>query len=453
MNFSLLLWVVSVVLWNAVDVYGQELDDNSPLIAASNDGNTNEVHALLSQGYNPNVRNGAGWTPLISAVNSHNLQLVQMLLEAGAWINEPENDGWTPIIFATFRGQEAIVDLLLQFNANPFQVNDMGVSAFTLANEKALGNVLDMIERYRIRREGIEAQNERLLEGSITGDYEIVGNALDSGAEVNVANINGYTPLIAASRGGWVDCVRFLLERGANVHFKEKDGWTALTFASATGNFDIVNLLLEAGADVLHISKNDITIPGPALMNGHNELAMYLTNQAIPEAMRVGDGRRLLELIESGGNVDAKNIAGWTPLIYFTSVRDAHGIERLLAAGANVNEIENDGWSAVMFAAALGDTHIIKTLLEHGADPELIAKDGKSAMQIAEDGNIPEVSTLLAAFTTKHSEPEKLDSSHVSRDRTSLETKARIQAQKEARKESSSEEKESSGGFFGFMGF
>ena len=450
---SLLIWSAALVFLFS-GIFSQELDNNSPLIGASNDGNVEDVHALLTQGYNPNVRNDAGWTPLISAVNANNPQLVQMLIESGAWINEPENDGWSPIFFATFKEQENIVDLLLHFNANPFQENKLGVSAFSLASERALGNVLDMIERYRIRREGVEVQNERLLEGGITGDYDIVRNALDEGAEVNVANVNGYTPLIAASRGGWIDCVKLLLERGANVHAKEQDGWSALTFASATGNFDIVNVLLEAGAVVLHISHNGITIPGPALMNGHNELAMYLTNEAIPEAMRIGDGSRLLDLVESGGNVNAKNLAGWTPLIYFVSSKDVNGIERTLIAGANVDEVENDGWTPLMFAAAMGNAEVTKTLLDHGADPKLKALDGKTALQRAEDGNFGEVSTMISnRAATLQDNPEKYHGIKSGKGRASMESNARAQAEKEAAEEVTNEKNQPSGGFFGFMGF
>jgi len=125
----------------------------------------------------------------------------------------------------------------------------------------------------------------------------------------------------------------------------------------------MVNALLLSGADILLMTRNGISIPGAALISGHNDLAMYLINVAIPEAIRVGDSNRILELVESGGNPNAVTSMGWTPLIYMVSGRDYSGAERLLHSGANVNAVENDGWSALLFAVTLGDEVHTRSLL------------------------------------------------------------------------------------------
>lgn len=77
----------------------------------------------------------------------------------------------------------------------------IGVSAFSIANERGMKDVLGSIEIYQQRRELIETQNEHLLSAAISGSYDDIRRALGDGAEVNVANMKGYTPLIAASRG------------------------------------------------------------------------------------------------------------------------------------------------------------------------------------------------------------------------------------------------------------
>jgi ankyrin repeat protein len=84
-------------------------------------------------------------------------------------------------------------------------------------------------------------------------------------------------------------------------------------------------------------------------MNGDTDLAMYLTNLALIEAIRVDDASRLLDLVDSGGNPNTKNPMGWTPLIYMTSRRDPRSVRRIIAAGANANIAENDGWYLSFF--------------------------------------------------------------------------------------------------------
>jgi ankyrin repeat protein len=70
----------------------------------------------------------------------------------------------------------------------------------------------------------------------------LIGN----GANVNVTNNNGATPLMLASEFGHTGMVRSLLAHGANVHLKANDGQTALSWAS--GADEIARMLRGAGA-------------------------------------------------------------------------------------------------------------------------------------------------------------------------------------------------------------
>lgn len=59
---------------------------------------------------------------------------------------------------------------------------------------------------------------------------------LQSGAELEEPNDEGYTPLMEASREGHYDVVELLLNRGANVNAKIEEGLeTSLTLAASGG--------------------------------------------------------------------------------------------------------------------------------------------------------------------------------------------------------------------------
>ena len=75
------------------------------------------------------------------------------------------------------------------------------------------------------------------------GQVDVVINMLDEGADINKAQILGYTPLIIASQNGHLEVVRILLERGADINKAMKNGATPLSMASREGNVEIVELL------------------------------------------------------------------------------------------------------------------------------------------------------------------------------------------------------------------
>ena len=72
------------------------------------------------------------------------------------------------------------------------------------------------------------------------------------GANVNENDRGWYerTALHWASYNGHLDVVRLLLTEGADITIADNNGWTALHYASMFGHLDIVRLLLTEGADI-----------------------------------------------------------------------------------------------------------------------------------------------------------------------------------------------------------
>lgn len=71
-------------------------------------------------------------------------------------------------------------------------------------------------------------------EPEVIGGIPIPPQALiEAGADVNIANREGTTPLMAAAKKGDVDLVRVLLAHGVAPEAKDKRGLTAINYASA----------------------------------------------------------------------------------------------------------------------------------------------------------------------------------------------------------------------------
>lgn len=116
-------------------------------------------------------------------------------------------------------------------------------------------------------------------------DVRLVKALLDKGADCNVHDDFGFTPLITASLRGPAEAVRLLCVHGANVNAQTRPGRTVLIY---TGNAKTVNILLDAGADVNVADKRGIT--------------------ALMTAAISGDVEKAKALLQHGAKIDARDI-------------------------------------------------------------------------------------------------------------------------------------------------
>ncbi|MBN2273547.1 MAG: ankyrin repeat domain-containing protein [Bacteroidales bacterium] len=83
-----------------------------------------------------------------------------------------------------------------------------------------------------------------------------------------------------------------------------------------------------------------------------------------------GELETVKKVIEKGGNVDKKDIAGQTALMYAAESGSLEVIKYLVEKGADVNAVSGDAGrgTALIYAAAANKLEVVKYLLENGAD-------------------------------------------------------------------------------------
>jgi len=94
------------------------------------------------------------------------------------------------------------------------------------------------------------ARLKALSESMDADDITQIRELIKAGADVNVRNQYGATPLMMMSQKGHSEIVKLLLEAGADVNAADTDGCTSLWMASQNDHSEVVKLLLEAKADV-----------------------------------------------------------------------------------------------------------------------------------------------------------------------------------------------------------
>ena len=81
------------------------------------------------------------------------------------------------------------------------------------------------------------------------GDIDGVKPLIEKG-EIDIANKDGFTPLLIATYYGHTPLVKYLAENGADVNRQDNDGWTALMYAIYYNYKDISKILLKHNASV-----------------------------------------------------------------------------------------------------------------------------------------------------------------------------------------------------------
>jgi uncharacterized protein len=159
----------------------------------------------------------------------------------------------------------------------------------------------------------------------------------------------------AAVRLDDVARARQLVESGADVNLAEPDGTTPLLWATYNSSLELVSLLLDAGADPNAANRLDLT---PLL-----------------QASRNGNAGMVAALLAAGATHGSAGPQLETPLMAAARSGNVESVNLLLAAGANVNQSELLGdQTALMWAAAQGHLDVARALLDAGANPNLQAR-------------------------------------------------------------------------------
>jgi ankyrin repeat protein len=216
-----------------------------------------------------------------------------------------------------------------------------------------------------------------LVEAAYTSNVAAVREILETGLEkVDARATGGRTAL---HRVGYepdsrsdpmaAETAAILLKHGANVNVRDTFGYTPLFFAAATGYMIVAQLLIEHGAQIdLQEIEHQRTSLMLATLNGHHEVVAVLLQRGANQNLQDKHGFSALLLGASNLHKPA-----WRKL---TSTLLA---EKL----APIDAVENQGRTALMYAAQAGAKDTVSELLQHGANINLQDKDGRTALSWA----------------------------------------------------------------------
>ncbi|KAF4342049.1 hypothetical protein FBEOM_3980 [Fusarium beomiforme] len=197
------------------------------------------------------------------------------------------------------------------------------------------------------------------------GKEHIVGLLIERGADLNLKDNNGDSPLHVALTCTTTDCegvVKRLVKAGAKLDIRGRRGRTPLAWTIRYGPPSIAVMLAR----------------NPEVVNAEDDLGWTSLREAISQ----GQPEIVYLLLKNGADPNrASTVDDWTPLRAVVQDGDEIMAEHLIQSGAIVDEPDQDeGFTPLRWAMKYNHIHIIQLLLRHGADPNAKSKDGTTPL-------------------------------------------------------------------------
>jgi ankyrin repeat protein len=245
--------IVTLLIECGCDINQLSADGITPLFDATKAGQTLIVQRFLDLGADVNRADTLVDTPLVIAAANDYLEIIDILLQAGADVNKPGVNGDTPLFISIYDGQldgtkkllEAGADLDVKTNDNwtPFHAAADNIEKINFLLERAKDPELDA-----------KAEDEQsvIYYAASWGNWDVVKVLLEHGADPNLFNAKGCTPLAAALTNKHEIVFRNLLEHcnGLDLNHQDNEGLTSLHIAIITNQVDMVPILIDKGADL-----------------------------------------------------------------------------------------------------------------------------------------------------------------------------------------------------------
>lgn len=206
---------------------------------------------------------------------------------------------------------------------------------------------------------------------------------LDQGADINIADSEGVTPLMKALRYNRQKLALLLIHEGANVNAKNKWDMTPLMYAAESKNMAVYQKLVDAGAAINAVDEI-----------GRN--ALYFLAEKVP-GLGFGNWEEILEndkknttliidfLLKQGASLKTGDTEREDTLLHVAATNGLVTlIEALLNSGVALNVQDKKGETPIIRACKRGQHKVFELLLKHNADLSLKDNDNNSAITLAQ---------------------------------------------------------------------
>ena len=219
------------------------------LIVAAKFANLNVVKLLLEQFGLEYIEqfNKTGKRALHEAAQNGQYDIAKYLLDNGATVDALKQGDWTPTMLAAEKGHFEMVQLLGSYGADPSLRNKDGWNTLHIA---ARTGDIDILQYLYNQNQGListVSKNGRrpLHSAALNNSADAVLWLARNGAEIDVEDSSGMTPLMDGGRMGHLAVCQVLLQRGADILRRDGLGRTILHHVAQAGQVEMIQWCVD----------------------------------------------------------------------------------------------------------------------------------------------------------------------------------------------------------------
>lgn len=362
-------------------------------------GRVESLQIMLELGLDPNALTQWGLVTLFQeALSSEDLGLItfegeqecrtamiDLLIEYGADLQALDDRGYGPVAKATPADGKPETDRARMLQSTGASTRGLAARQTVIrfhGDRSALG--IDDLK-------DLEPEELSLLLPFLVARHDLIQAAIDLGADPNFP-ID--PPLISAAKGGKLDAVIALLEAGADVNIRDRDGNTPLSWAQSNGYEQVISLLRERGAKTLSRTPYPKRCGVSDIEGNVWSLCVKADADKVAKAInKVIDGKLIKDVLQQRHPVSKNNyivVAQFTgnPWTHILARTDRRTLEKYIAEKTGLETLTLDCAKTASIAAYR------------------YWQNGILADSLSDDGNLEFQSTLGTKKPRRSSRPE-----------------------------------------------
>ena len=295
------------------------------------------MDALIAKKAKVDVTNEFGSTPLAEATKQGDARMVKTLLAAGSGTEGANADGQTALMIAIKNGDLSVFNLLIEAGAKVNAVERVQDQTPLMWAAAAARNAPEMVKVLIAKGANVNARAKfNDWPGQITSE-----------PRAQYHTYGGLTPLLYAARGGCYACVEALVSAGADVNLPNNEGMTPMMIALDNSQNGVAKFFLDHGAN-------------PRVWDIYGRTALYVAIDHAPGAAAAGGGggafgARGAQARQGAASSDGRGTGG----------QGGRGGGGAPVGGAG----RGDGGDAVATGPQVSSMEIINLLLAAGVNP------------------------------------------------------------------------------------
>lgn len=389
--------LVQYLITKGSDVNFEDSHGTAPADFAASNGQSNlEMYdAFFKAGVNPTKKYANGANLLLLAIASDkDLKAAEYFATKGMSLKDVDNDGNTAFTYAARSGNIPLLKKLLEKGIKPTDTALLNAAQGSRRETNTIETYKYLVEEVKIKATAQNKAGQNVLHilAGKPNQTEIIKYFLAKGVDVNKADKEGNTPIMAAASAREIAALELFLPNAKNINAQNLKGESALTNAVKSGTPEAVSLLLAKGADVNVKDKDG------------NNLGVYLVQSYRPagrdkEALQDPFDAKAKLLQDKGINLAAAQKDGNTLYHLAITKNDVSLLKKITDLKVDVNAKNKDGLTPLHRAAMISkDDSVLKYLVSIRAKKDINTEFDETAYALAKENDLLTKNNISVEF-------------------------------------------------------